>query len=179
MALDYTPEFCTQLRDYYVQGFEKEHQTTVNIVAAMPDDGLSYRPHADIMEFANLARHIAGTGAFFVKMIREGQASMDPPPEPGPLPTKTSVLVEEVRGLFAQTLSDYKGLTTEQLSKPIDFFGMGAIPGVCYLGWDHGHLVHHRGQLGMYLRVAGHKVPSVYGPTLDVSFEDMMSNCED
>ena len=33
---------------------------------------------------------------------------------------------------------------------------------------------HHRAQLGLYLRLAGEKVPSIYGPTLDVSFEDLV-----
>ena len=55
-------------------------------------------------------------------------------------------------------------------------FGMGAHPGVHYLNWDVVHLVHHRAQLGLYLRLAGEKVPSIYGPTLDVSFEDMVGS---
>lgn len=176
--MDVTPEFAGQLRDFFMQGLAMEQQTTLNVVGAMPDDGLAYRPHDQIMEFGNLARHIAGSGEFFVKLIQDGKVGMEQPPEPPPLPATTAALVDELGGMFAKTMDEYKKLTPEQLANPIDFFGMGALPGVCYMGWDANHLIHHRAQLAMYLRIAGHKVPSIYGPTLDVSFEEMMGACE-
>ena len=87
----------------------------------------------------------------------------------------TSELVAEVEGLFQSTLDGYRSFAPEQLAKSIEFFGMGSHPGVMFINWDIVHLIHHRAQLGLYLRLAGEKVPSIYGPTLDVSFEDLGS----
>ena len=176
MPQEFTPEFAKQMCDFMLEGFQMEQKTTLKVVSAMPDDRLSYRPHDAIMEFGNLARHIAGSGEFFAQFIAEGQVSMDPPPPPPALPATTAELVKELEGTFAKTMEAYRSFTPEQLARPLDFFGMGANPGVCYIGWDINHLVHHRAQLTMYLRIDGHKVPSVYGPTLDVSFEDMMKD---
>ena len=60
-------------------------------------------------------------------------------------------------------------LSSEQLLKIIDFRGMFQLPAVTYLNFLLHHSIHHRGQLSMYLRPMGAKVPSIYGESYDAT----------
>jgi uncharacterized damage-inducible protein DinB len=51
----------------------------------------------------------------------------------------------------------------------VDFRGMFQLPAVMYLGFVQQHSIHHRGQLSMYLRPMGAKVPSIYGESYDAA----------
>jgi uncharacterized damage-inducible protein DinB len=68
---------------------------------------------------------------------------------------------------FASVVERLKTLTGEQLVKPIDFRGMFSRPAVTFLQSGLSHTIHHRGQLSMYLRSMGAKVPSIYGESFD------------
>jgi uncharacterized damage-inducible protein DinB len=50
--------------------------------------------------------------------------------------------------------------------RPVDFYGMQISLGqaLWYELFDH---IHHRGQISVYMRLAGAKLPSIYGPTAD------------
>lgn len=69
--------------------------------------------------------------------------------------------------MFARKSSPLAQLTGEQLSKILDFRGMFQLPAVVYLQFLLSHSIHHRGQLSMYLRPAGAKVPAIYGESYD------------
>ena len=60
-------------------------------------------------------------------------------------------------------------MTPDQLMKSIDFRGMFQYPAVAYLEFAIRHTIHHRGQLSMYLRPMGAKVPSIYGESHDAA----------
>jgi uncharacterized damage-inducible protein DinB len=58
-------------------------------------------------------------------------------------------------------------LSSDQLVKVIDFRGRFQFPAVLYLQFAINHSIHHRGQLSVYLRPMGAKVPSIYGESYD------------
>ena len=58
-------------------------------------------------------------------------------------------------------------LPAEALVKVIDFRGVFKLPAVNFLEFGMRHSIHHRGQLSMYLRPMGAKVPSIYGESYD------------
>jgi uncharacterized damage-inducible protein DinB len=49
----------------------------------------------------------------------------------------------------------------------IDFRGMFQMPAISYLTFSSNHSIHHRGQLSVYLRPMGAKVPAIYGESFD------------
>ena len=57
--------------------------------------------------------------------------------------------------------------TRKTLVKMIDFRGVFKFPAVNFLQVGLNHSIHHRGQLTMYLRPMGAKVPSIYGESYD------------
>ena len=60
-----------------------------------------------------------------------------------------------------------KAMSGDQLAKIIDFRGLFQFPAVIFVQVGLSHTVHHRGQLSMYLRPMGAKVPSIYGESYD------------
>jgi uncharacterized damage-inducible protein DinB len=59
-----------------------------------------------------------------------------------------------------------RGMSVEALGEGLDFAGM-TFPAIEVLSWHPWHMVHHRGQFLMYLRLMGAHVPSTYGPSGD------------
>ncbi|MDQ6678111.1 MAG: DinB family protein, partial [Acidobacteriota bacterium] len=53
------------------------------------------------------------------------------------------------------------------LLRIVDFRGLFQLPAVMYLSFLLHHSIHHRGQLSMYLRPMGAKVPAIYGESYD------------
>jgi len=63
--------------------------------------------------------------------------------------------------------AEQRFLSGEELLKPIDFRGMFQFPAVQYILFSNNHSIHHRGQLSVYLRPMGGKVPAIYGESYD------------
>jgi uncharacterized damage-inducible protein DinB len=72
-------------------------------------------------------------------------------------------------GAFARDIDQVRALPADALVKTIDFRGMFQFPAVVYLQIGLNHSIHHRGQLSMYLRPMGAKVPSIYGESYDAA----------
>jgi uncharacterized damage-inducible protein DinB len=70
---------------------------------------------------------------------------------------------------FSANLQRLQQLKDEDLLKIVDFRGMFQLPAVLYLNFILKHTIHHRGQLSMYLRPMGAKVPSIYGESYDAT----------
>ena len=68
---------------------------------------------------------------------------------------------------FAARFDKLTKLSSEQLVKIVDFRGVFQLPAVMYLDFVLHHSIHHRGQLSMYLRPMGAKVPAIYGESYD------------
>ena len=68
---------------------------------------------------------------------------------------------------FGPDIERLKAMSGEQLLKPIDFRGLFKMPALGYVQVAINHSIHHRGQLSMYLRPMGAKVPSIYGESYD------------
>ena len=68
---------------------------------------------------------------------------------------------------FAKVIDRLKQTSGDQLIKTVDFRGLFQFPAVIYVQIGLNHSIHHRGQLSMYLRPMGAKVPSIYGESYD------------
>ena len=68
---------------------------------------------------------------------------------------------------FPRDAERVAALPVDTLLKIVDFRGIFQLPAVAYLHTAHIHSIHHRGQLSMYLRPMGAKVPAIYGESYD------------
>ena len=142
-----------------------EHHTTRSVIEHVLDDQLSFAPDPRVRGFGELALHIYQTGQWFVETMERGELTEHPAALT--VPNNKSELLGQCDGLNRDIANRANALTAERLARIIEFPKVGPFPAVTYLGWHLNHTIHHRGQLTVYLRLMGAKVPSIYGPSLD------------
>ena len=156
-------------RQVYLDALEREHQTTLKLMRSFPADQGGFRPH----ERSSTAKRLMWTFAAeqnFVLDALKGTLTMPPnrPPEPE--------TVEEAIANFEQSVAavlDYLKKSPDSIvyGKAPFFAGPGGkiadyelLDLLWFMLMDQ---IHHRGQLSVYTRMAGGKVPSIYGPSAD------------
>lgn len=168
MPTQLTPDLAEYLLGASLPTLKTEHQTTKRVIEAIPLDKGDYRPDAVSKTALELAWHIAAAEKRFLGGISAGALDFSPINRPDS--TKNSAgIAAWFDETFAANLAKLEALKGEHLVKPIDFRGMFQLPAVGFLQLAMNHTIHHRGQLSMYLRPMGAKVPSIYGESYDTT----------
>jgi uncharacterized damage-inducible protein DinB len=161
------PEQARFLLDgIYSSALENEHRITKAVIGSIPADKSEYRPDQISRSALELAWHIVATEKRFMAAVAESGFDFSPMPRPNTVKTPADLIAWYEQD-FRSNMEKLKGLSNQQLLKIIDFRGMFQLPAVMYLGFILHHTVHHRGQLSMYLRPIGAKVPAIYGESYD------------
>jgi uncharacterized damage-inducible protein DinB len=163
-----TSEQATFLQGIFLSSLNNEHRLTAQVIAAIPLDKGGYRPEPVSKSALELAWHMASSEMRFMDAVLNGAFNLDPFPMPDYI-VHSSELVAWYKENFALRFEALKAATPEQLSKIISFRGVFELPAVMYLSFTINHVVHHRGQLSVYLRPMGAKVPSIYGESYDAA----------
>jgi uncharacterized damage-inducible protein DinB len=143
-----------------------EYPVTKRVIAAIPPDQVDYRPDDVVRSAIDLAWHIVSAENRFLEAVINGVFDLTPVPRPDSIRTAEAVN-EWYAERFASCIERLKQLSGDQLVKIVDFRGMLQFPAVVYAQIGLSHSIHHRGQLSMYLRPMGAKVPSIYGESYD------------
>lgn len=154
---------------------DQEMAGTRKTLERIPEEKFEWRPHPKSFTMIALATHIAnmvGWGAVTIK-----QDSFDyAPPGAEPYQEVPAKSVAELLEKFDKGLAEFRealaGASDEALMKDWSLLGGGAVvftmPRIaCLRGMIFNHLVHHRAQLGVYLRMNDAPVPALYGPSAD------------
>lgn len=147
--------------------FEREMETTLRVIEAVPGEGLDYRPDPKSKSALGLVRHLALEDEWLLNSIANGVFT--PPPDDSDAcgimsPSDAAARYKEK---VPAALARVRAMTGEQMSQVIDLLGMMQAPALVFLAMTIKHSVHHRGQLSTYLRPMGGKVPGIYGPSAD------------
>jgi uncharacterized damage-inducible protein DinB len=156
------------LNGAYLPSLKNEQRITRSVIEAIPLDKGDYRPDEISKSALDLAWHIAVTEMRFLDAVASGGFDFSPRPLPDSV-KNSSDLAAWYTDNFAPRFEALTKLSSEQLLKIIDFRGMFQLPAVTYLNFLLHHSIHHRGQLSMYLRPMGAKVPSIYGESYDAA----------
>jgi uncharacterized damage-inducible protein DinB len=143
-----------------------EHPVTKSVIAAIPADKADYRPDHIMRSAVDLAWHIAASELRFLEAVASGAFDYNGPARPESARTPADI-VDWYSERFAKDIDRLKQMTGDQLIKIIDFRGLFQFPAVVFVQIGLSHSIHHRGQLSMYLRPMGAKVPSIYGESFD------------
>ncbi|HSD52286.1 MAG TPA: DinB family protein [Candidatus Methylomirabilis sp.] len=156
-------------KEQFLQTWGQEHATTAKVIAAIPEGKLDFKPHETSRSARELAWHLVNAERFFAESCLIGKVELAPgPPPPASLKEIQSTYDRQYRTLVEKL----KQADDQQLSRPIQIptgpKQMGQVPaiGILWMGVVM-HCCHHRGQLSLYLRLMGAKVPSIYGPSGD------------
>ncbi len=156
------------LQGVYLPGMKNESRITTSVIQAIPLDKGDYRPDPVAKSALELAWHIVVTEMRFMDAVLTGAFDLSPMPMPESVKNSADVCAWYA-GNFNQRFDALTTASSEQLMKIVDFRGMFQLPVVMYLNFMLHHSVHHRGQLSVYLRPMGAKVPSIYGESYDAA----------
>jgi uncharacterized damage-inducible protein DinB len=156
------------LHGVFLPGLRNEHRITKSIIEAIPPDKGDYRPDGISKSALELAWHIVVAEMRFLDALPAGEFDFSPRPRPDSI-TNAEGLAGWYADNFEPRFEKLTKLSNEQLLKIMDFRGMFQQPAVMYLEFILHHTIHHRGQLSMYLRPMGAKVPSIYGESYDAA----------
>jgi uncharacterized damage-inducible protein DinB len=152
--------------------FDQEMATTRRVIERVPSEKGDWKPHPKSFSLAHLTQLVAGMPGWITNAVK--QTKLDLSKSAGYSNQKTDALV----ALFDEKVREAREAL--QGAKDADFavtwnltFGdkvLWTAPRLEVVRQDINHLVHHRGQLTVYLRLLDVKVPSIYGPTADEPF---------
>ncbi|MBZ5508824.1 MAG: DinB family protein [Acidobacteriia bacterium] len=151
--------------------FDHEMANTRKSLERVPDDKLSFKPHAKSMSLGALASHLATITHWTEAIV--GQDVFDVATAPPNTELKSR---DEVLAAFDKNTATARKIIAEatdaHLLKPWTFTSgsntIFTMPRIAVLrSFIMNHTVHHRAQLGVYLRLNDVPVPSIYGPSAD------------
>jgi uncharacterized damage-inducible protein DinB len=161
-----TPDQATLLLTMALRSLAAEHPVTKAVIGAIPAERADYRPDDIGRSALDLAWHIVAAETRFLQAVAAGVFDFSGGARPESVRTPADV-VAWCSERFAKDVERLKAMTADQLTKIVDFRGLLQLPSVVYLQVGMNHSIHHRGQLSMYLRPMGAKVPSIYGESYD------------
>ena len=135
---------------------------------AIPPEKCDHRPDSVCKSAFDLAWHLASAEMAFMDAVRTGEFHPSRGPRPDSIKDSADLLKWYEQN-FEERFDTLSKVSDEQLAKTVDFRGIFQLPAVMYLQFLLKHSIHHRGQLSMYLRPMGAKVPSIYGESYDAT----------
>lgn len=155
--------------------FDYEMANTRKTLERIPDDKFGYKPHEKSFAMGALATHISHIPTWAAMTIKTESLDIAPPGEP-PMKMEEAHNNKELIALFDKNVGEARaaleGVSDEHLMKPWTLLSGGkevlTQPRIALLrGFVMSHIIHHRAQLTVYLRLNNIPVPSLYGPSAD------------
>lgn len=155
--------------------FDQEMEKTRTTLKRIPADKGDYAPHEKSMPMGKLAAHVAQLTSFGLTVLTTPQLDFSAS-NYTPLPFESAEQLVKVLDEEAAKVRSALASTTDeawQQNWKLSFEGKMVFEAsrfLAYRGMFLNHAVHHRAQLGVYLRLNGIPVPGVYGPSADEPF---------
>ncbi|NIM51061.1 MAG: DUF664 domain-containing protein [Gemmatimonadales bacterium] len=154
---------------------DQEAAATRKVLERVPEDKLGWKPHEKSMTMGRLATHLTELPGWVKLAIDQDEIDIAPSGEPAFTPQvveSVSAMVELFDRNVAETRALIGSTPDDTFMKPWTMKKAGeevfTAPKIGVIRHDiMNHLIHHRGQLTVYLRLSGVSVPSTYGPTAD------------
>jgi uncharacterized damage-inducible protein DinB len=163
--------------EIFLREFEQEMANTRRLLEIVPEDEAAWKPHAKSWSLGDLSLHIANLPAWAVVTLTQSEFDMSSP--------AGTVAEERSWASTAQLLTTFDGNVADArtaiintsdaaLAEPWTLKSRGApvftMPRRAVLHtFVLSHLIHHRGQLTVYLRMCDVPLPSIYGPSADAA----------
>lgn len=149
------------------------------ILEAVPENRMDWRPHDRSWTVGELATHVSNIPNWTMPTLAASEFDISPAdggPPPMPAFTTTAELLEAFDTSTAAARAAIEGTSEDDLAGPWTMLVAGeprfTMPKAVVLRtFILDHLIHHRAQLGVYLRLLDVPVPQLFGPTAD--FPDM------
>ena len=151
---------------------QQEAKTTRRILERVPEGSFDWKPHEKSMSLGRLAGHVAELPSLIVPALTQDELDFAAGSFQPFVPSSTAELLEKFDRNIAVAAEHLSSQTDEKLGEAWrlgsggqTFFKGPRDAAVRVLALNH--VVHHRGQLSVYLRLLDVAVPSIYGPSAD------------
>jgi uncharacterized damage-inducible protein DinB len=152
--------------------FDHESKTTRRVLERVPTDKFDWTPHPRSMPMGKLAWHIVQMAVWIPGTLEKDFIDLSAPGDEDPDPTTVQELLAAFDKNAAAARAALAAAPDEIMMNPWSlksgeqvFF---TLPKAAVLrSFVFNHIVHHRGQLTVYLRLNEIPVPSIYGPSAD------------
>ena len=149
--------------------FDQEMATTRRVLARVPDDRATWKPHPKSFALAHLAQLVATMPGWITQTLQ--QDAIDLAASPGYSVESADTLLGQFDALVLGAHAAIAQAKDADLSVPWSLRKGSTVlfttPRGAAVRMHVSHHVHHRAQLAMYLRLLDVPVPSMYGPTAD------------
>jgi len=153
--------------------FDRETANTRKLLEAIPEGAdFAWKPHEKSMTLGRLAAHVSDTNGDWA-MHTLSKDRLDWTPDMNPTdPTNKKDLLARFEKQVAEVKPALAGMTPQKWDSNWKFVAGDQTwiddskYGV-WRNWVLNHLIHHRAQLGVFLRLLGEKIPGTYGPSAD------------
>jgi len=158
------------IADAILMEIDQESKTTQRVLERIPEDKLTWKPHAKSYSLGQLAFHIARGQGFLSDAVSKDTFEIGDMTQPEPKSKK------EILDAFAQSTANAKQILARLDDAKIMAIWTATRQGkvlmsVPRIGFIRAivlnHFYHHRGQLSVYLRLLDVPIPSIYGPSAD------------
>lgn len=155
--------------------FDQEMANTRKTLERVPDDKLAWKPHPKSSTLGALATHIALMPGWTVATLQNDSFDYAPvgaPPFQPPKAESRKEMLDLFDKGFGEARAALQAANDEQLLATWSLLAGGktvfAMPRIAVIrNLVMNHMIHHRAQLGVYLRLNDLPVPALYGPSAD------------
>jgi len=163
-----------ELKEIFLAQLDREAALSRKAIEQVPEGKGDWKPHERSMELGRLAPLSATMLGWHVLTLDRDELNLDDPSSTEAFRTPPKTRAEMLKALEDNAAKARKALretTEEHLKKPWKLVLGGRVlleqPRYEVIADTFSHLAHHRGQLTVYLRLLGAKVPAIYGPSAD------------
>ncbi|MFN2571783.1 MAG: DinB family protein [Gemmatimonadales bacterium] len=153
----------------FQEAWDRESAVTLKVLRAYPQEKSDLKPHPSAKSAMELAWTFVFEGAGGSQAV-QGEMRFPPPDMPA-MPTNWPGMITAVDKALQLMADKVRAVDDEQLNTTVKFITgpntMSDLRRQDVLWFMLNDQIHHRGQFSVYLRMAGGKVPSIYGPSKD------------
>ncbi len=157
------------LSEMFLPEFDQEMATTRRLLERVPAERGAWKPHEKSFSLGHLAQLVSWMPGWITNAVRETRLDLSGAPKYSLEKTEDLLAgfdrnVKEARAaLAAASDADFQVPWSLTAGERVLF----TMPRAGVVRQTINHLVHHRGQLSVYLRMVDVPIPSIYGPTAD------------
>ncbi len=162
----------TTIAETLLPEFDQEMSATRKLLERVPEAKADWKPHEKSYTLGDLATHVANIPSLMNIVIKQDELVTPDQSQRPPKFTTTAALVEFFDKNVKIAREALTGVPDSRMAMPWSLkFGGKTIfsrpRSAVVRSFVMSHHIHHRGQLGVYLRMQDVPLPSMYGPTAD------------
>jgi len=164
-----------KLTEFLLAELDREVERSRRALEQAPEGKYDWKPHEKSMIFGYLANMVATMPMWIIMQINQNELDVAPAPGESKMENKrldtSAELIEALDQAAAGARSAFEQTTDEHLKTSWRLLAKGKVvleaPRYEMIQDTINHWAHHRGQMTVYLRLMGAKVPAIYGPSAD------------